>query len=110
MIANHLIRQARRRAGLTQAELAANAGTTQSAVARWESGGSSPSVETLQRIVEACGLELRYGLAPAESTEWTLAQQNLSLDYGQRLDQLVRTLAFARDGRAALAKAQRADD
>ena len=89
MIARHLIRQARRRAGLTQAELAANAATTQSAVARWESGGSTPSVETLQRIVEACGLELRYGLAPAGSTEWSLAQRNMALDYEQRLDQLV---------------------
>ena len=110
MIAPHLIRQARRRAGLTQAELAAKARTTQSAVARWESGGSTPSLETLQRIVEACGLELRYGLAPAGSTEWALAQRNMALDYEQRLDQLVRTVAFTRDGRAGLAEARRNDD
>lgn len=103
MITRHLIRQARHRAGLTQAELAANTATTQSAVARWESGGATPSLETLQRIVESCGLELRYGLAPAGSTEWALAQRNLALDYEQRLDQLVRTVAFARDGQAALA-------
>ena len=110
MIANHLIRQARKRAGLTQAELAANAGTTQSAIARWESGGSCPSLETLQRVVEACGLELRWGLAPAESTEWSLAQQNIGLTHEQRLDKLVRHVAFARDGRAVLATARRADD
>ena len=110
MIARHLIRQARRRAGLTQAELAANAATTQSAVARWESGGATPSVETLQRIVEACGLELRYGLAPSGSTEWALAERNMVLDHEQRLDQLVRTVAFARDGQAALARAKRDDD
>ena len=109
MIANHLIRQARKRAGLTQAELAANAGTTQSAVARWESGGASPSLETLQRIVEACGLELRYGLAPAGSTEWALAQSNVALSHQQRLDQLVRTVAFVHDARAALDESRRND-
>ncbi len=109
MIARHLIRQARQRAGLTQAELAANAGTTQSAVARWESGGSTPSLETLQRIVESCGLELRYGLATSGGTEWALAQRNMALGYEQRLDQLVRTVAFTRDARAALAEARRND-
>jgi uncharacterized protein len=50
-----LLRTARETAGLTQAELARRAGTSQPAVARYESGASSPSVTTLQRLLRACG-------------------------------------------------------
>ncbi len=46
---------ARARAGLTQAELAARMGTTQSAIARLESGGRLPSMKTLIRYAEATG-------------------------------------------------------
>ena len=59
-----LIREVRKRAGLTQAELAARVGTTQSAIARLE-GGSEPSVRRLAELVAACGLELRVSFAPA---------------------------------------------
>ena len=103
MITGHLVRQARRRSGLTQADLAARIATTQSAVARWETGGATPSFETLRRIVEACGLELRYGIAEPDDDEWSLAQLNLALTHEQRLDQLVRTVAFARAGTDAMA-------
>jgi transcriptional regulator with XRE-family HTH domain len=58
-----LIREARRRAGLTQAELAARVGTTQSAIARLERG-AEPSVRRVAELVRACGLELRVSLAP----------------------------------------------
>ncbi len=102
MITRHLIRQARRRAGLTQADLAGRLATTQSAVARWESGGSTPSFEALRRIVVACGLQLRYSIGEANDAEWSLAQQNLALTPVQRLDQLTRTVAFMRAGRAAI--------
>ena len=46
---------ARVRAGLTQAELAARMGTTQSVVARLESGVQLPSVKTLLRFAKATG-------------------------------------------------------
>lgn len=106
MITRHLIRQARRRAGLTQADLAARLATTQSAVARWESGGAVPSLETLRRVIEACGFELRYGIGESPGDEWSLAQRNLSLTPEQRLDQLVATVAFTRAGRDAMAAAR----
>lgn len=55
--------KARAEAGLTQAEVARRAGTTQSAIARLESasGKHSPSISTLQRYAKALGyrLELR---------------------------------------------------
>jgi transcriptional regulator with XRE-family HTH domain len=54
-----LLRAARDRAGLSQRELAQRAGTSQAMVARIEGGRQSPSVATLERLVRACGLELR---------------------------------------------------
>jgi transcriptional regulator with XRE-family HTH domain len=52
-----LIREARTGAGLTQAELAERCGTKQSVVSRWERGVDVPRVDTLARILRACGLE-----------------------------------------------------
>ena len=53
-----LIRHCRLDAGLTQAELARRLDTTQSAVARWESGKVSPTLANLRRILSTCGWEL----------------------------------------------------
>ncbi|SMC39895.1 helix-turn-helix transcriptional regulator [Rhizobium sp. RU36D] len=55
---------ARTRAKLSQAELARRIGTTQSAIARLEAGGVSPSVATLQRYAEATGSRLEIKLLP----------------------------------------------
>jgi hypothetical protein len=52
---------ARLAAGLTQAELAARVGTTQSAVARLESGTVTPTVETLCRLADVLGLRFEIG-------------------------------------------------
>ena len=49
----HELIAARVRAGLTQAELAQRMGTTQSAIARLESGARLPSVKTLLRFAKA---------------------------------------------------------
>jgi predicted nucleotidyltransferase/DNA-binding XRE family transcriptional regulator len=56
--ASALIKEARRRAGLTQAQLARAAGTSQPSLAAYESGAKSPSVRTLDRIVRASGASL----------------------------------------------------
>lgn len=47
------IRIARERAGLTQAELAHQAGLRQQSVAKWEAGLSSPSASSLASIARA---------------------------------------------------------
>jgi transcriptional regulator with XRE-family HTH domain len=52
-----LIREARKLAGLSQAELARRVGTTQAVISRWERGLESPRVETLGRVLQACGFE-----------------------------------------------------
>lgn len=53
-----ILRSARRRAGLSQRELAERSGTSQSVVARIELGEASPTWETLSRLVAAAGFEL----------------------------------------------------
>lgn len=53
-IARELI-AARVRAGLTQAEIAVRMQTTQSTIARMESGRTLPSLRTLSRYAEATG-------------------------------------------------------
>lgn len=53
-----LIREARRRAGLTQRQLAQRAGTSHSTLAAYETGSKSPNVTTLDRLVRAAGFEL----------------------------------------------------
>ena len=50
--------------GLSQAELASLVGTTQSAIARLESGGRPPRIDTLLRIAEALECELTVELRP----------------------------------------------
>jgi transcriptional regulator with XRE-family HTH domain len=52
------LRQARTRAGLTQAELAELADTSQATVSAYESGRKRPSVDTLERLLSAAGARL----------------------------------------------------
>jgi predicted nucleotidyltransferase len=54
-LAGQLIREARLEAGLSQADLAARAGTSQPAVARYVQAGSVPTLATLERLLGACG-------------------------------------------------------
>lgn len=65
----HLIRMARRSAGLTQAELAARASTSQAAISAYESGRRSPSVDTLARVLLAAGFELRMRMSQPDTHE-----------------------------------------
>jgi len=63
MRASEVLRAVRRSAGLTQQALAERAGTTQSAIAAYESGAKQPSVATLDRLVGAAGLRVEWRLA-----------------------------------------------
>ena len=62
-IARSLI-EARTRAKLTQAQLAQRMNTTQSVVARLESGRTRPSTRTLQKIAQATRTRLRITFDP----------------------------------------------
>jgi ribosome-binding protein aMBF1 (putative translation factor) len=57
--------KARRRAGLSQAEIAARMGTSQSTIARLESGQTLPSTKTLLRFAKATGSKIQLRLFAA---------------------------------------------
>jgi uncharacterized protein len=59
-----LIRKVRRRQGLSQAELALRAGTSQPVISAYEHGRRDPGFETLRRLVEAGGERLHLDAAP----------------------------------------------
>jgi DNA-binding transcriptional regulator YiaG len=63
-ISAELVR-ARLRAGLSQAELAARMGTSQSTIARLESGQALPSTKTLLRFAQATGSKFHVRLSAA---------------------------------------------
>ncbi len=60
---SEILRTSRLRAGLTQRALAERAATSQSVVARIELGETSPTWETLSRLVAAAGFDLGVNLA-----------------------------------------------
>jgi predicted nucleotidyltransferase/DNA-binding XRE family transcriptional regulator len=62
------LRGVRKDAHLSQQELAALAGTSQPALARYESGVTIPALPTLERLLLACGRELRIDV-PARSDD-----------------------------------------
>jgi transcriptional regulator with XRE-family HTH domain len=61
-------------AGLTQAELATRMGTTQSAIARMEGGGTRPTLETLEKVASAVGAELVVGVGEHLSENRSIAK------------------------------------
>jgi transcriptional regulator with XRE-family HTH domain len=97
-----LLRTARRRHGLTQAQLAARARTSQAAISRIERGLVSPSVATLAQLLDLMGEELVLG---AERIDYghdrTLLRQNLEQTIDDRLAQGVASANFVRRNRGA---------
>jgi uncharacterized protein len=75
------IHQARLDANLSQVDLATRAGTSQSALARYETGAALPTLPTLERLLAACGrrLEIKTPLArrpgPSSSVRSRLGPQ-----------------------------------
>jgi transcriptional regulator with XRE-family HTH domain len=81
-----LLRRARRQAGLTQAALAARAGTTQAAIARMERPDANPRLATLDRALRATGHTLELGARPRDgNVDETLIAANLRLTPAERL-------------------------
>ena len=58
------LRRARIRAGLSLRGLAARAGTSHSALAAYESGRVTPTVDTLERILAAAGFTASISVTP----------------------------------------------
>src|ERR1051326_61460 len=83
--------EARRAAGLSQRGLARRADTSQPAIARYESGAATPSLETLQRLLAACGRRLHLVVEGAVAPhDLQLPARQLELTPEQRLRALAR--------------------
>jgi transcriptional regulator with XRE-family HTH domain len=85
-----LIREARRRAGLTQAELAVLAGTSQSGIARWEAGRTAVSLDDVIRLVRLCGFDLEVMLLPRDESDMAQATRLAGLTGQERMDRHAR--------------------
>jgi HTH-type transcriptional regulator/antitoxin HipB len=59
------VRTLRERRGWTQTELAERSGMTQSAMARFEAGGTIPTLPVLERVAAALQMRLSIALTPA---------------------------------------------
>ena len=94
MIGGELVREARKRAGISQAELARRASTTQSAIARLESGRTRPAFEDVERLMRLCGFKLIVELAPNDDSDLEQARRNLrSITPSHRLHALGRSVS-----------------
>lgn len=85
-----LVREARKRAALTQRELAERAGTVQPVVARWESGRTAISLDDVRRLVRLCGFDLEIMLVPADDSDAAQARRLADLSGQERLDRHTR--------------------
>jgi len=69
-----LVFRLRCEAGLTQQELGRRMGTTQSAIARLEGGGTRPTLDTLQKLAAAVGADLVVGVGARLAEDRTIAR------------------------------------
>jgi transcriptional regulator with XRE-family HTH domain len=93
MISSDLLREARLRSGLTQAELGRRIGRSQSQIARWERGDVKPSLETLRDLIRACGLELAFRLVPHDASYLPHIHRQLELSPAERVRRMEHVAA-----------------
>lgn len=86
--AGEIIRSARLHAGLSMRELARRAKTSHATLSRYEDGTVQPSLAVVQRIVGACGLEMRIHLEAPDQSDHDLAASFLELTPRERLQSL----------------------
>jgi ribosome-binding protein aMBF1 (putative translation factor) len=61
------VRELRERRGWSQKQLATASGMTQSAVARFEAGGTVPTLAVLERLATALDVSLKVGFEPRDA-------------------------------------------
>jgi uncharacterized protein len=79
------LRRARRRSSLSQRDLAASAGVPQPTVSRIESGAVIPRVDTLDRLLAACGEGLEALPRPGTGLDRTGYRELLKLSPRERV-------------------------
>jgi predicted nucleotidyltransferase/DNA-binding XRE family transcriptional regulator len=95
--AGTVIRDARRRAGLSQAELAHRANVSQPVISAYESGRREPGFATLAKLVEASGYRLRIDLVAEPGRRGGLPDTPM----GRRLRRQRRAIVEAAERRGA---------
>lgn len=86
MNAARALLQARRRARLTQRQLAAATGVAQPTIARIERGIETPRVDTLDRLLRACGDALEAVPLAGVGVDRTVINQLLRLSPAERIE------------------------
>jgi len=84
-----ILREARLRAGLSQAQLSERSGKDRAQIARWERDGVMPGFETLVEIVRACGFDLSLELIPQAVEEIPALDETRRLTPKERLDRML---------------------
>jgi transcriptional regulator with XRE-family HTH domain len=82
------LRYGRRRAGLTQRELAQRTGVPQSTIGRIESGAVDPRVGTLTTLLRACGFDLEVAPLLGQGVDRSQVREHLEATPLERLSQL----------------------
>jgi transcriptional regulator with XRE-family HTH domain len=90
--------EARRRAGMSQRQLAGRVGLSQPEIARIESGVVAPSFERVVELVRACGFDLAVRLVPLDEDAYSLAEQNMNRSPDERLAGLLAGLELYEQG------------
>src|SRR4051812_7365508 len=85
-----LIRDARRRAALTQTELAERSGTSQATISAYEHGAKTPTPATLARVLAAAGMPASEPASPLAALPDAIARDETT------------AAAIARDGQIRL--------
>ncbi len=85
MEAKSTLREARTAARLSQRRLAALSRVPQSAIARIESGRVIPRIDTLARLIGACGWTMTAGPRPGFGVDRTLIRMLLALTPDERV-------------------------
>lgn len=84
MSAASLLRHARQIASLSQSSLAQRAGVTQASISRIEDGKTVPRVDTLDRLLEACGFTLELAPRLGKGVDRTAIRDLLALSPAER--------------------------
>lgn len=106
MVSGDLLREARLRAGLTQAELGSRVGRPQSVIGRWERGEVLLSFETLRELIDACGFELTYRLAARDDSYRAHIERMLELEPAERVSRAAASATRNREIRRTAAAAR----
>ena len=86
MDASRALREARAAAGLSQRQLARQAGVAQPAIARIERARVTPGVDTFVRLLASCGYVIEVTTRRGDGIDRTVMRQLLQLSPRQRLE------------------------